>query len=596
MGIVRIRRAANSQPQYAPRLRLDGRLLRGSALAIMAGNQPVNLVSGAPLALGGSGLARVPLKSGVAASFRKNGWLQTEQLAAIGTRTFVEFWHGVPSGDFGNQGNGDSDPTFLTGSPTTGVAMVARIGAGRGFAEWGAIYEWGAASSNVGNQFNSAGDILTPGVLTTLVVVRRQSGMEFWRDGKLVGFAAQPPKSIAATAMLAGSFVDATYWTSASDMMLSGRIVADWSPDEVRAFCANPWQIFDGPTLTGLSKSTAIADTSLTGGARAVAAASGSLTTSIPLSGDAAVRATAAGTLSTAIPLAGTATARASSTGALSTSIPLAGAAPARADAAGALSTAITLQGDAVARVSVTGALSSAIALAGSAAVRSVVAGDLGGGPATLSGTITARASATGSLSTSITLVAAAVARAYTTGVLSSRITLSGLASMATTVSGVLTAGRAASQIDISKVSPSRIVSFDGSGSRIVVFEGSGKRTRINEMSAKVPTKVGDKWICDRDPEEESYYAADITDELADRFTSVKDGDEAIEILLHGVEQVGAHDLQVAEVNGAQRTFVVVFLVGIDADPPDDWHWLARVRCANGERFDKTTWFKRMDT
>lgn len=359
-----------------------------------------------------------------------------------------------------------------------------------------------------------------------------------------------------------------------------------WSGPEVptsaqlREWSSNVWQVFKdsaaGDSELLLRSARQAADPALTGVAAAVASAYGTLSTSVSLLGAAASRATAAGTLSTGVSLAG--------------------AVAARAAAAGTLSTAITLQGTAAATAIATGALSSSISLVGYATVRAVVVGELAGGTATLIGAITLRASAAGSLSTSIKLAAAAVARAYVVGTLSSRIELRGSIATVASVTGMLTAGEAPSQIDISKISATRIVIFEGSGSRIVVFEGSGKRMRLNEMTAKVPTKDGDKWMCDRDPDEESYYAADITDELADRFTSVKDSTDAIEILVHGVEQVGAHSIQVAEVDGVERTFVVVFLVGIDADPPEDWYWLARVRCANGERFDKTTWFKRMDT
>jgi 6-phosphogluconolactonase (cycloisomerase 2 family) len=43
-----------------------------------------------------------------------------------------------------------------------------------------------------------------------------------------------------------------------------------------------------------------------------------------------------------------------------------------------------------------------------------------------------------------------------------------------------------AGPIDVSKISPARIVVFEGSGSRVVVFEGSGPRVRFDQMSAIV--------------------------------------------------------------------------------------------------------------
>lgn len=105
------------------------------------------------------------------------------------------------------------------------------------------------------------------------------------------------------------------------------------------------------------------------------------------------------------------------------------------------------------------------------------------------------------------------------------------------------------------------------------------------------PTKVGDKWTVDRDPDEKSYYAADITQELLDRATTAAE----VVLVLVGVVQLELPDIQVVTKDGAQRTYVVAFLGGTDADPPEGWKWVARVTCANGERFDKTTWFNKVD-
>jgi hypothetical protein len=148
--------------------------------------------------------------------------------------------------------------------------------------------------------------------------------------------------------------------------------------------------------------------------------------------------------------------------------------------------------------------------------------------------------------------------------------------------------------VDIALLSAERIVVFEASRSRIVIFESSGPRVRFEQMSAKLPYKRGDKWVTDRDPDEESYYAADITDELTSRNTSPVPGQP--EILLNGVTKLSDPAIQTAVVAGVTRTFVVVFLGGVEGEPPSDWFWTARVRCANGERFDKTTHFNRLDT
>lgn len=110
-------------------------------------------------------------------------------------------------------------------------------------------------------------------------------------------------------------------------------------------------------------------------------------------------------------------------------------------------------------------------------------------------------------------------------------------------------------------------------------------------MSIKVPIKVGDKWMVDRDPDEKSHYVADVTQELADRATTA----ESVELVLVGVVQLEDPALQVVTVEGVQRTYAVAFLGGTGSDPPDGWKWVARVTCDNGERFDKTTWFNKVD-
>jgi len=157
--------------------------------------------------------------------------------------------------------------------------------------------------------------------------------------------------------------------------------------------------------------------------------------------------------------------------------------------------------------------------------------------------------------------------------------------------------------VDISRISSDRTVVFDGSGSRavvfegsggrVVIFEGSGSRVRLDQMSAKVPVKVGEKWTVDRDPDEISYYAADITEELLDRNTTA---DQSMLVaVLFGVALLEGPELQVATIDGVQRTFVAVKLGGVDDPLPADWRWVARVSCLNGERFDKTTWFNKVD-
>ncbi len=131
------------------------------------------------------------------------------------------------------------------------------------------------------------------------------------------------------------------------------------------------------------------------------------------------------------------------------------------------------------------------------------------------------------------------------------------------------------------------------SAPRIVIFEGSGARMEFGQMTAKPAYKVGEKWMCDRDPDEESRYAADITDELLDRKTTALAN--GVELVLVGVTMLDEPKLETVSVNGSPRTFVVAFLGPDDEPISTNWSWAARVRCSNGERFDKTTYFNRKD-
>lgn len=110
-------------------------------------------------------------------------------------------------------------------------------------------------------------------------------------------------------------------------------------------------------------------------------------------------------------------------------------------------------------------------------------------------------------------------------------------------------------------------------------------------MAIKLPLKVGTKWTVDRDPDEKSHYGADITQELIDRATTAV----SVELILVGVVQLEDPQIQVATLDLVQRTYVVAFLGGTGSEPPDGWKWVARVTCANSERFDKTTWFVKVD-
>ncbi|KAK1548197.1 hypothetical protein Q3G72_008866 [Acer saccharum] len=88
---------------------------------------------------------------------------------------------------------------------------------------------------------------------------------------------------------------------------------------------------------------------------------------------------------------------------------------------------------------------------------------------------------------------------------------------------------------------------------------------------SQVPVKIGDKWTVDRDPDEKSYYVADVTDELMSRNTSVSSSaTPPIELDLVGVTLLDGPQVQQVNVAGAQRTYIVVFLGPAGTDMPAD--------------------------
>lgn len=115
-------------------------------------------------------------------------------------------------------------------------------------------------------------------------------------------------------------------------------------------------------------------------------------------------------------------------------------------------------------------------------------------------------------------------------------------------------------------------------------------------MANKGPYKKDDRWTLDKDPEEKSYYAADITQELADRGTTAASVAALVDgETIDGVTLLEGPAIQTKVVAGVTRTYVVVKLSGMDVAANAKNFWTARVVCANTEEFDKTTHFNRVD-
>jgi len=125
-----------------------------------------------------------------------------------------------------------------------------------------------------------------------------------------------------------------------------------------------------------------------------------------------------------------------------------------------------------------------------------------------------------------------------------------------------------------STVAESRRVAFPG-GTRVVAF-GSvpGART------PNAPYLEAGKWWSEKHPLDERYWVANLTIDLAERGTTAAE----VETIVAGVTV-----LQQAVIQGK---LIVVKLGGFNAATGAVNFCTFRVKCANGERFDRTIWFK----
>lgn len=96
-------------------------------------------------------------------------------------------------------------------------------------------------------------------------------------------------------------------------------------------------------------------------------------------------------------------------------------------------------------------------------------------------------------------------------------------------------------------------------------------------------TLVGGKWIMPKDPDDQRYYTADVTKDLADSGTTAA----SVTCIVSGVNIIEA-----AVIVG---TKCVVKLGGLDVTTSPVNFCTFRVTCANTEVFDRTIWFVRED-
>jgi hypothetical protein len=125
-----------------------------------------------------------------------------------------------------------------------------------------------------------------------------------------------------------------------------------------------------------------------------------------------------------------------------------------------------------------------------------------------------------------------------------------------------------------STVAESRRVAFPG-GTRVVKF-GSVPTVRL----PNAPYLETGRWWSEKHPLDERYWVADITIDLAERGTTAKD----VVALVAGVT--------VIEEPVIQGKLIAVKLGGFNAAIGASNFCTLRITLANGERIDRTTWFK----
>jgi hypothetical protein len=151
---------------------------------------------------------------------------------------------------------------------------------------------------------------------------------------------------------------------------------------------------------------------------------------------------------------------------------------------------------------------------------------------------------------------------------------VSGRAYFAPANSNQIVTPPAQSSVAASTVAESRRVAFPG-GTRVVAF-GSVPGARM----PNAPYLEAGKWWSEKHPLDERYWVADITIDLGERgTTAVK-----VEAIVAGVT--------VLQDPVIQGKLIPVKLSGFNAATSAVNFCTFRITCANGERFDRTIWFK----
>lgn len=255
MGALMPLAAISRQPQQGTPINLSTRIGAG-ALAVITPTLGINWVTGKPLSRSGTGYSLATLGGYQTVNFRKNFYLETEMLPALGTRSYIAFWLGYPIAT-GTAGNG-TEPAFVLGSSTNSVGICTSTGTNRTISVGpggtnNSMY-WGGVNASWATVYGSSDGIpnigSTSGKPVMLMMVRNQNSLDFWRDGVMVKSLPVGISSIAAFKLIAGAFVEDPNWYVSANMALSGLIAlsSDPSPAELQAFATNPWGVLFNST------------------------------------------------------------------------------------------------------------------------------------------------------------------------------------------------------------------------------------------------------------------------------------------------------------------------------------------------------------
>lgn len=98
-----------------------------------------------------------------------------------------------------------------------------------------------------------------------------------------------------------------------------------------------------------------------------------------------------------------------------------------------------------------------------------------------------------------------------------------------------------------------------------------------------VPLLINGRWTCFKDPDDQRFYKADVTNDLTDMATTAA----SVTTVVAGVSILTA-----ATISGST---MIVKLGGLDVSNNPVNYCTFRITCANGEVFDRTIWFIRVD-